>query len=199
MSERANGTIGERAARQRAAALAKANRVRMARAAIRRRLKAGEIDLESALGLAPGSTPVFELVCALPVGEPATRSGPGTPVRKARALAESVLERADITPGATVADLSAEERTLLLRALPDRHRPAGLEPLGDWALGGVRGLGEGLRTAAPEEAEEALRSMVRALRFYAEGGEGTERARAALRQLGELGARAVRAARSRAR
>jgi hypothetical protein len=187
VSERTNGVVEERAAQQRARALAKANRVRMARAAIRRRLKAGEIDLEAALELAPASTPVFELVAALPVAPRERR--PGTPVRKARALAESVLERADFDHGATVAELSDAERTLLLWALPNRHRPAGLEPLGDLAIGGVRGLREGLRAGSAEETEEALRSVVRALRFYAEGGEGSERARAALRELGGLGGR----------
>jgi hypothetical protein len=101
-----------------------------------------------------------------------------------------VLERADIQPGASVADLSAEERGLLLRSLPDRHRPAGLEPLGDLAVGGVSGVREGLRSGSSEDAERTVRTVVRALRFYAEGGEGTERARAALGELGELGARA---------
>jgi hypothetical protein len=185
VSERKNGAaVDERAVRQRTRALAKANRIRTARATVRRRLKAGEIDLEAALGAAPGSTPVFELVAALPVIGSGAPIRPGMPVRKARALAESVLDRADVRSDATVAELSAEERTLLLRALPDRHRPAGLAPLGDLAVGGVRGVGEGLRAAPPEEAEATLRTVVGALRFYAEGGEGAERARAALEELG---------------
>jgi hypothetical protein len=128
---------------------------------------------------------VFELVAALPVGGPATRSAPGTPVRKARALAESVLERAEIAPRTTVAELSDEDRTMLMRALPDRHRPAGLEPLGDLAVGGLRGVREGLRSAPAEEAEETLRTVVRALRFHAEDGEDPEPARSALKELGD--------------
>jgi hypothetical protein len=133
---------------------------------------------------------VFDLVAALPVSGRADPKRQGRPVRKARALAEAVLERADIHPGTSVADLSAEERGLLLRALPDRHRPADVEPLGDLAVGGVSGVREGLQRGLPEDAERTLRTVVRALRFYAEGGEGTERARAALQELGELGARA---------
>jgi hypothetical protein len=177
VSERTSLAVEERAARQRASALAKANQVRMARAAVRRRLKAGEIGMDEALDEVPGSTPVFELVAALPVSGRADPKRQGRPVRKARALAESVLERADIQPGASVAGLSAEERALLLRALPDRHRPAGLEPLGDLAVGGVCGVREGLRSGSSEDAERTLRIVVRALRFYAEGGEGSERAR----------------------